>query len=119
MDGDAFHADCQGRDILDHLTSRWAVLILSALHEGEHRFSELHRRIEGISEKMLSQTLRTLLRDGLLERTVAPATPPQVSYALTPLGAALTQPLLGLLNGIRENAGALFAAQHQHDRASR
>lgn len=116
MDGDAYHANCPGREILDHLTSRWAVLVLCALDRGPMRFFEIRDRAEGISEKMLSQTLRTLVRDGLAERTVTPRTPPQVSYSLTPLGTALTPPLQDLLAAIRDRAADIVSAQQRYDR---
>src|SRR6476620_3942559 len=81
--------------MVDHVTSRWATLILASLVAGPHRFSELNAKIGGISEKMLSQNLRTLVRDGLVKRTVTPTVPPQVSYGHTPLGADLTVQLWG------------------------
>ena len=118
MEGDAFHADCVGREILDHMVSRWAVLILGALRGGTHRFFELRRRIDGVSDKMLSQTLRTLIRDGLVERSVEPSTPPKVSYALTPLGADLSGPLQQLLEMIRERCAEVVARQETYDRAA-
>ncbi len=113
--GDVFHSDCPARMVLDHLSSRWGVLVLSALRDGELRFFELRGRIEGISEKMLSQTLRMLLRDGLVRRTVEPATPPRVSYALTPLGAGITEPLDALTGWIRTHARHILAAQDRYD----
>ncbi|MFI6522309.1 winged helix-turn-helix transcriptional regulator [Spirillospora sp. NPDC050679] len=118
MNGDAYHADCPGRAVLDHVTSRWAVLALGAMSDGPLRFFELRNRIEGISDKMLSQTLRTLQRDGLVERTVVPATPPEVSYALSPLGSALAEPLLVLLDSIRTNTADIVLAQRRYDEAS-
>jgi DNA-binding HxlR family transcriptional regulator len=115
VDGDAYHANCQGREILDHVTSRWAVLILCALSRRPMRFFEIRDRTEGISEKMLSRTLRTLVRDGLAERTVTPLTPPQVSYSLTPLGTALSPPLRDLLAAIRDHAADIASAQQRYD----
>lgn len=113
---DAFNSDCPAREVLDHITSRWGVLILTALSEGPLRFSELHGRIGGISEKMLSQTLRTLVRDGLVERRVEPTTPPRVSYELTELGEGLTESLRQFLDWIRRHTAEVVAAQHRHDR---
>jgi DNA-binding HxlR family transcriptional regulator len=99
--GDAFDQNCPTRVVLDHVTSKWAVLVLVALLEdGETRFSALRRRVGGVSEKMLAQTLRTLESDGFLSRHVVPATPPQVSYALTDLGRGITEHLAGLLGWI-------------------
>ncbi|MEV5595952.1 helix-turn-helix domain-containing protein [Streptomyces sp. NPDC052496] len=114
-EGDAFNGACQGRVVFDHLTSRWGVLIIAALQSAPLRFSGLHARIGGISEKMLSQTLRTLVRDGLVERTVTPAAPPQVSYALTPLGDSAAGPLLEVLDWIHAHTTDVVAAQHRHD----
>src|SRR5882672_6371523 len=99
--GDVFHTDCPARQVLDHVTSRWGVWVLMALRERQLRFYELRERIEGISEKMLSQTLRALVRDGLVARTVTPSSPPRVSYALTPLGQGTSEPLASMFAWIR------------------
>jgi DNA-binding HxlR family transcriptional regulator len=98
--GDVFSSKCASRVVLDHVTSKWAVLVLAALDRGPMRFSVLRRRIDGVSEKMLAQTLRTLEADGFVDREVAPTTPPQVTYRLTALGADLTTHLSGLLDFI-------------------
>ena len=74
---DVFHTDCPAREVLDHVTSRWGVWVLIRLADGPLRFSELRDRIEGVSEKMLSQTLRNLAQDGLVWRKVEPTTPPK------------------------------------------
>ncbi|RBM04475.1 helix-turn-helix domain-containing protein [Streptomyces sp. PT12] len=95
-----FDGDCPARSVLDHVTSRWGLLILCALHEGPLRFSQLRDRIVGISEKMLSQSLRVLARDGLLTRDVEPVVPVRVSYALTPVGHELTVPLRATIDVI-------------------
>jgi DNA-binding HxlR family transcriptional regulator len=95
--GDAFDSECPTREVLDHVTSKWAVLVLAALAADPLRFSALRRRIAGVSDKMLAQTLRTLESDGFVARKVAPTTPPQVTYSLTPLGEDLTGHLTGLL----------------------
>ncbi|WP_285617939.1 winged helix-turn-helix transcriptional regulator [Actinoallomurus iriomotensis] len=116
--GDVFHRDCPARMVLDHVTSRWGVLILTALREGDLRFSELREKIEGISEKMLSQTLRMLVRDGLVSRAVEPSTPPKVTYGLTTLGKGITEPLEGLSGWIRDHAPDILAAQSTFDAAS-
>jgi DNA-binding HxlR family transcriptional regulator len=116
--GDVFQRDCAGRDILDHVTSRWATLILASLVAGPHRFSELNAKIGGISEKMLSQNLRTLVRDGLVKRTVTPTVPPQVSYSHTPLGADLTVQLWGLVSWIGNHTNDILEAQVRHDAAT-
>ncbi|OPG08162.1 MULTISPECIES: winged helix-turn-helix transcriptional regulator [Microbispora] len=111
---DEFHSGCAARMVLEHVTSRWGVLVLSALSGGPLRFFELREKIEGISEKMLSQTLRTLAQDGLVHRTVVPSAPPQVSYRLTPLGAGISEPLRGLTAWIRDHADAIVAARAAH-----
>ncbi|WP_069162088.1 winged helix-turn-helix transcriptional regulator [Nocardia altamirensis] len=101
---DVFDKDCPARTVLDKLTSRWGVLILAALRCGPMRFHVLRDRIGGISEKMLSQNLRTFTEYGLTERTVEPTIPPQVSYALTPLGTEAAEQLHGLLAWVGANA---------------
>ncbi|KJK57161.1 winged helix-turn-helix transcriptional regulator [Saccharothrix sp. ST-888] len=77
---------CPSRGILEHVTSRWGVLVLIALTERDYRFSELRRRVSGVSEKMLAQTLQALERDGFVLREAHPVIPPRVDYSLTPLG---------------------------------
>jgi DNA-binding HxlR family transcriptional regulator len=111
---DAFHVDCPARAVLDHVTSRWAVLILTGLRDGPLRFSELHTKIEGISEKMLAKTLRTLVGDGLIVRTVHPSTPPMVSYGLSKLGEGITQLLHGLMSWIGEHTADVHTARTAH-----
>ena len=115
---DVFHSDCPGREIFDHAASRWGALILCALSTGPHRFYELRDRIGGISEKMLSQNLRILARDGLVARTVEPATPPRVSYALTHLGTELANRLQGLIDWITLRADDVAAARLSYDEAA-
>jgi DNA-binding HxlR family transcriptional regulator len=98
--GDVFSSKCASRVVLDHVTSKWAVLVLAALDRGPMRFSVLRRRIDGVSEKMLAQTLRTLETDGFVHREVVPTAPPQVTYSLTGLGQEVTVHLAGLLDWI-------------------
>ncbi|WP_020665948.1 winged helix-turn-helix transcriptional regulator [Amycolatopsis nigrescens] len=112
---DLFDRDCPGRAILDHVSARWATLVLTALRNGPLRFYQLRDKIGGISEKMLAQNLRVLARDGLIERTVEPTTPPQVSYELTALGHGLTDAYRQLVDWIGEHAPQIFAAQQKHD----
>ncbi|MFI1239159.1 winged helix-turn-helix transcriptional regulator [Nocardia salmonicida] len=97
---DVFDKDCPARTILDKVTSRWGVLILAALRDGPMRYHVLRDRIGGISEKMLSQNLRTFTEYGLTERTVEPTVPPRVSYALTPMGHEVADKLHGLLEWV-------------------
>lgn len=112
---DAFTADCPARTVLNHVSSRWGVLILAALQEGPMRFYVLRDRIGGISEKMLSQNLRVFVRDGLIAREVEPTVPPQVTYSLTPLGRELALTLGGLVEWITHRIGDVLAARERHD----
>ena len=97
---DAFSPDCPTRVLLDHITSRWGVLILVALSSGTMRWGELRRWARGISEKMLAQTLRTLEADGLVLREQRPVVPPHVDYSLTDRGRELSALLLPLMQWI-------------------
>ena len=106
-----FPAGCPSRTVLDHITSKWGVLILVALSEGEQRWSELRRRAEGISEKMLAQTLKTLERDGLVLRKAKPVIPPHVDYSLTDRGYELTALLVPLVTWAYDNADDILSGQ--------
>jgi DNA-binding HxlR family transcriptional regulator len=88
-DYDAFLADCPARKVLDRISDKWVTLILSALAGGPQRYSDLGRLIAGVSQKMLTQTLRSLERDGLVSRTMTAAVPVRVDYRLTPLGESM------------------------------
>jgi DNA-binding HxlR family transcriptional regulator len=101
---DTFAPDCPTRVLLDHITSRWGVLILVALSSGTMRWGELRRWARGISEKMLAQTLRTLEADGLVLREQRPVVPPHVDYSLTGRGRELSALLLPLVEWIVANA---------------
>ncbi len=85
----AYLAECPARQLLDTISSKWVSLVLTALTDGPRRYSDLSRIIAGVSQKMLTQTLRTLERDGLVSRTITPAVPVRVEYELTPLGHSL------------------------------
>ena len=100
---------CPSRVVLDHVTSKWGVLILVALSEGPRRWGELRRVVEGVSEKMLAQTLKTLEADGLVHREAQPTIPPRVDYSLTERGHALGERLLPLMDWIAENADDIVA----------
>ncbi len=100
---DVYAADCPSRGVLDHLTSRWGVLVLVALSEEMHRFSALRRKVGGVSEKMLAQTLTTLEHDGFVERTAYAEVPPRVEYRLTPLGVEVAERVEGLVTWIEKN----------------
>ncbi|MGE7960870.1 winged helix-turn-helix transcriptional regulator [Pseudomonas sp. NPDC089918] len=97
------HADCPSREVLKHMTSRWGVLVLVVLLGGTHRFSELRRKIGGVSEKMLSQTLQGLEGDGLVNRLSRPIVPPYVEYTLTPLGEAAAAKVEAMVDWIENN----------------
>ncbi|WP_328420517.1 winged helix-turn-helix transcriptional regulator [Streptomyces sp. NBC_00443] len=97
---DVFHTDCPARDVVDHVTSRWGVWVLISLRTNDLRFYELRESIQGISEKMLAQTLRALVQDGLVWREVEPTTPPQVTYGLTEFGRDVGEPLTELFDRI-------------------
>ena len=84
--GDLLATDCPSRDVLKHLTSRWGVLVLIVLERRMHRFSELRRKVGGVSERMLAQTLQWLEADGMVARVAYQVVPPHVEYSLTPLG---------------------------------
>lgn len=103
-----FPAACSSRTLLDHVTSKWGVLVLLALSEGEPlRWSELRRRAQGVSEKMLAQTLRTLADDGLVHRDARPVVPPHVEYSLTGPGEQLAAHLVPLMGWIAGHSGKL------------
>jgi DNA-binding HxlR family transcriptional regulator len=99
-----FDAKCPSRVVLDHVTSKWGVLVLAALDGRTLRWSELRRTVEGVSEKMLAQTLRTLEADGFVHRDAHPVIPPHVEYSLTPRGEEVVAHLLPLLSWIIEHA---------------
>lgn len=110
---------CAGRsDILARIGDKWSVLIVVLLGDGPRRFSELKRSIEGISQRMLTLTLRGLERDGLVTRTVTPTIPPRVDYALTDLGRSLWPPLSALGEWARANRAAIDSARARYDAAS-
>ncbi|AXL88260.1 transcriptional regulator [Streptomyces sp. CB09001] len=97
---DVFHTDCLARDMVDHVTSRWGIWVLIALRRNDLRFYELRESIQGISEKMLAQTLRVLVEDGLVWREVEPTTPPRVTYGLSEFGRDIGEPLTELFDRI-------------------
>lgn len=109
--GQLFSAACPSRDVLKHITSRWGVLVLVALSTGTHRFSDLRRKIDGVSERMLAQTLDWLEGDGFVARRAYPVVPPHVEYSLTPMGREVADRVAGLVDWIEENLGRVL---HQH-----
>ncbi|HCI51985.1 MAG TPA: transcriptional regulator [Gallionella sp.] len=109
--GEIFAVQCPSREILKHVTSRWGVLILVALMEGTHRFSELRRKVGEVSEKMLAQTLQQLEQDGFVNRVSHPVVPPHVEYSLTPLGLGVGQQVEALTDWIEMNLPKIMAAR--------
>jgi DNA-binding HxlR family transcriptional regulator len=114
---DLFSEYCPSREVLKHVTSRWGVLLLVALMDGTHRFGELRRKVGGISEKMLAQTLQWLEQDGFVQRIAHPVVPPHVEYRLTPLGEQIGHMLGDLAAWIEGNMDGILAAQRKsaHD----
>lgn len=110
-------SDCPVRGVLDRLGDKWTTLIVIALAGGPRRFSEIQRRIPDISKRMLTQSLRSLQRDGLLCRTVFPTTPPSVEYRLTKLGYSLLDPLGALIAWAEGNQAQMVAARKAFDAA--
>lgn len=114
---DVNRAICPSRLILEHVTSRWGVLVLAALLERSYRFSELRRQVGGVSEKMLAQTLQTLERDGFVDRDAKPVIPPRVDYSLTPLGKEAAEQVWGLARWTEQRIDQVFTAREAYDRA--
>jgi DNA-binding HxlR family transcriptional regulator len=108
---DVMSADCPSRQVLQHMTSRWAVMVMIALGDGRLRFGQIKRRIEGVSERMLAQTLQVLEADGLVLREAFDVVPPHVEYELTPLGREAGLRLKDFAMWIEGNLPALVAAR--------
>ncbi|GAA3164034.1 MULTISPECIES: winged helix-turn-helix transcriptional regulator [Streptomyces] len=108
---------CPHRLVLEHVTSRWGVLVLIQLLERPYRFSELRRAIGRVSEKMLTQTLQTLERDGLVHRDAKPVIPPRVDYSLTALGREAAEQVRGLALWTRQRMDDVLAARQAYDGA--
>lgn len=101
--GELLNVNCPSRDVLKRITSRWSVLVLLALREETLRFSELRRKIGGVSERMLAQTLRYMEEDGFIERIAYEVVPPHVEYLLTPLGREVEGHVIGLADWLESN----------------
>lgn len=108
--GNVMAADCPSRPVLQHLTSRWGALVMVALATRRHRFAELRRAVGGVSERMLSQTLKELEADGMVLRTAHEVVPPHVDYELTPLGQEAARHLIPLIGWIEGNLGRIPSA---------
>ncbi|MEV5507483.1 winged helix-turn-helix transcriptional regulator [Streptomyces orinoci] len=114
---DAYLAECPARQLLCRISDKWVSLTVNALADGPRRYGDLSRTLVGVSQKMLTQTLRNLERDGFLTRTVTPTVPVRVDYALTPLGERLL-PLMRAIKGwAEENIGEVLAARAAYDDA--
>jgi DNA-binding HxlR family transcriptional regulator len=114
-----FDPNCGSRRVLNLIAARWTALVIYALDGETRRYSELEKMIGGISQKMLTQTLRNLEHDGIVARTVYPVVPPHVEYALTPLGATLIEALRSLCLWAQENLDAVEAARQLHEQQAR
>ena len=114
---DTLTVNCPSRVVLDHVTSKWGVLVLAALADGTLRWGELRREVDGISEKMLAATLRTFEADGFVHRVPYPEIPPRVEYSLTDRGRALCEAMSPLLTWVVANADAVVAGAIRGRRA--
>jgi DNA-binding HxlR family transcriptional regulator len=115
---DAFLDGCPSRQLLDRISDKWVALVLAALaEEGQLRYSALSRRLAGVSQKMLTQTLRSLERDGLITRTVTPTVPVTVEYDLTDLGASLQQVMLRLKGWAESHMDEVLLNRDRYDAA--
>src|ERR1700757_5237923 len=115
MKPDVYAAECPTRQILDRIGDKWAVLILLLLREEPMRFNQLRRAIEGISQKMLSQVLKSLERDGLVKRRAIATVPVTVEYSITPLGKTLAGAVDPLRDWAERNLKEVLAAQRRYD----
>lgn len=112
---DAYLAECPARKLLDRISDKWVSLLLNALAGGPRRYSELSRTVAGASQKMLTQTLRTLERDGLVSRSVTPAVPVRVDYELTPLGVSLLPVMQAIVDWAETHVEQVLAARESYD----
>jgi len=114
---DVFARGCDSRVALEDISGKWGILALVALADGAFRFNALRRKVDGVSEKMLSQTLQTLERDGMVHREVQATIPPRVEYTLTPLGEKVADRLRSLIDLLEAELPNVLAAQAGYDRA--
>jgi DNA-binding HxlR family transcriptional regulator len=115
---DPYRAQCPTRMVLDRIADKWTVLVLGLLSEKPSRFNQLRREIEGLTQKMLSQTLKALERDGMVSRKVTPTVPISVEYAITPLGGTLAATVDGLRRWAETHIDDVVKAQKRYDLAS-
>jgi DNA-binding HxlR family transcriptional regulator len=112
---DAYLAECPARQLLERISDKWVSLIVNALAEGPQRYSDLSRRIASVSQKMLTQTLRNLERDGLMTRTVTPTVPVRVDYELTPLGRTILPLMQAVKSWAETNMDDVLTARNRYD----
>jgi DNA-binding HxlR family transcriptional regulator len=117
--GSVYDRDCPARVMLDRLADKWTVLVIGQLAAGTMRFAELRRAIDGVSQKMLTSTLRDLERDGLVKRQLYASVPPKVEYSLTPLGTSLVNQMKGLCLWAEEHIDQVRKARENFDRQKR
>lgn len=115
---DPYRRDCPTRQVLDRIGDRWTVLVIGALSDGPVRFGQIARRVDGVSQKMLTQTLRALERDGLVTRTVFAEVPPRTEYQLTDAGQSLRDPLRALEAWACEHMAGVLTSRANYDAAS-
>jgi DNA-binding HxlR family transcriptional regulator len=115
---DAFHAACPAREVYNRISDKWVGLVLVGLADGPQHYSDLQRTIVGVSQKMLTQTLRSLERDGLVVRAVSTQRPVRVSYSLTPLGADLLPIMRTLKHWAEHHIGRVHAARAEYDKSA-
>jgi DNA-binding HxlR family transcriptional regulator len=113
--GDVYNGNCPTRQVLDRIGDKWTALIIGLLEDRTMRFSELQHSIGGISQKMLTQTLRSLERDGLLTRTIYAEVPPRVEYTITPLGKTLCAPIRAIREWAETHIEQVSTAQNNYD----
>jgi DNA-binding HxlR family transcriptional regulator len=114
------HQECPAvREVLNRIGDKWSVLVIVLLRDGPKRFTELRRTIEGVSQRMLTLTVRGLERDGLVKRTVEPTIPPRVDYELTALGRTLLEPVMALAQWAQEHRVAIQQARKRYDARQR
>lgn len=113
--GNVFDVNCPSRVVFARIGDKWATLVMTVLADGPLRFSELRQRVQVVTPKVLTQTLRALERDGLIEREVFAQVPPRVDYELTPLGQTLLEPLTTLRHWAENNVSAMLRARDDYD----
>lgn len=115
LDFDVMSPKCPSRTVLRHVVDRWTPLVVSALDGGPMRFTEVRRRVGGVTPKVLTQTLRSMERDGLLTRVQTPGVPPRVDYELTELGESLREPVATLRTWVQQHAEQVLASREAYD----